>query len=129
METIKFRARIDEKVMDKIIPPEWVYGSYHYDTCDHRIIDDHGVSWIVDPKTIGQYLGIKDKNGKEIYSNHQLMSDDGDESFRTKIEYSKEDARYILYSYFGNDDWRQTTEFCDIYDHKKERLDFEIIED
>lgn len=65
MRTIKFKGK-------RIDNGEWIYGSYvpHYNffgTIKDEMVDENGNLFEVAPSTVGQYTGLKDKNGKEIY--------------------------------------------------------------
>ena len=59
MKEIKFRAKHGK---------EWVYGDLHLNSGKMpHIHPDPFTSKSIDPKTVGQFTGLKDKNGKEIY--------------------------------------------------------------
>lgn len=62
MRTIKFRGKDFEN--------KWVYGDLihkRHDPNTPMIQDEKGLGSDVSPDTVGQFTGLLDKNGKEIY--------------------------------------------------------------
>lgn len=84
---IKFRAlRTDGK--------GWVYGCYRFvnviEGKKHLISDWFGNEIEVIPETVGQFTGLKDRNGKEIYEGDVISISSRGFDFECKVTYDKQ---------------------------------------
>jgi len=95
-DRFKFRAK-------RLLNDEWIYGSYIRNEDDHRITQwnpfiESYESIKIDPKTVGQSTGLKDK-----VSSRLLFDDDivdwwfNDGSIRCEIHWNEPDCKFELY--------------------------------
>lgn len=75
---------------NKHLDGTWVYGYY---LGNGYILTEDG-EMLVDNSTVGQYIGIKDKNHNKIYIDDIVTINDDDEYFL--VEYDIDSARYLL---------------------------------
>lgn len=70
MREIKFRGRTPSG--------KWVYGDLHIRTVHPHIHSDPLSKYIIDPDTVGQFIGLYDINDKEIYFGDIVRNKYGD---------------------------------------------------
>lgn len=99
MREIKFRGKGKDS-------GEWICGSLLYLKADNiqiwRKEKDGTWNYVVDPATVGQYTGLKDKNGVEIYEGDVLLY----REMNRRAGVSWRDGGFIVYDVNDPDKWQ-----------------------
>ena len=93
MREIKFRGR-------KLVGEDagkWAYGWLSTNIKGNPVIKDDNVQFpvAVDAETVGQYTGMKDSTGKEIYEGDIVRTSDNDDELAV-VEWDEEDLRFTV---------------------------------